>query len=129
MIYITKNTTNDICLTLKETNINASPYYIFEFIKQYTTLPLPEDSIYFYSTDSSLYTNRYNRFTLIDNDTTGSTTGGINVPLNLKSGQYKYNIYTSDTISLDPNDFLNLMESGRMIVDGIDTQVVDERYL
>ena len=128
MIYIEKNSLNQICLTLNESNNDNSNYYIFEFISQYSTLPEIADGIYFYSPDISTYKDRYNLFILTDNDTTGSTTGGINIPLNLKSGQYLYNIYTSDTITLNPILFNNLIETGRMIVSGIDTQI-DSRYL
>jgi len=120
MIYINKNTTNKLCLSLKESNLSNAPYYIFEFIKD----SLPEDeNIYFYTPNISNYTSRYDLFELIDNDITGSLIGGINIPLNLKSGQYKYNIYLSNTISIDPINFGDLIETGKMVVNGIDTQI------
>jgi len=120
MIYINKNVTNKLCLSLKESNLINAAYYIFEFIKD--SLPT-DDIIYFYTPNISNYTNRYDLFELIDNDITGSKIGGINIPLNLKSGQYQYNIYLSNTISINPNDFLNIIETGMMVVNGVDTQI------
>jgi hypothetical protein len=135
MIYIDKNTTNNIYLTLSESTSIANPYYLFELDYEGYTTPQP---IYYYTPDISSYTNRYNEFILVDSDITGtfsSTQSSISFTssINLKNGQYKYTIFVSDN-PIDVNNLSgvtssnNIIEIGRMVVNGIDT-TIDEIYL
>lgn len=127
MIFIERNTTNDFVLSLTE-SVTISPpvYFVFSF-QHIATLDEYEPLIYFTTLDLSSYTDRYNRFELVEDDS-GSTTGGNSVPLYLKAGQYEYKVYESATGSLDPNTFGAELESGKMIVgdmteEGQDTAV------
>lgn len=115
MIYITKNTTNKVVLTLSENSSLTNPYYLFVFTNEYNDNP---NSIYFTAPDASLATNRYNLFNIIEN-ASGSTSGGTNVTLNLIPGQYNYYVYesTGSTLSVAATTGI-VIESGRMIVDG-----------
>lgn len=128
MIYIERNSTNQICLTLTESTTIANPYFIFSFLPL-ATLDEYQPLIYFTTPDISDYCNRYNLFELVESDS-GSTTGGVNIPLYLKPGQYAYKAYQSTTQSLDPNTFGSLLEEGKMVVGdmtipGQDTAVPD----
>jgi hypothetical protein len=127
MIYLNKNTTNSIILTLSESTDIVSPNFLFELTNNYTTTPEP---IYFTTPDISLFTERYNKFILTDDDITGSTIGGNNISLNLKNGEWKYTIYVTtiviDINTIDWNDYTEI-ETGRMIVNGLDTNI-DPRY-
>lgn len=131
MIYIVRNTTNQVCLTLTESVTISNPYFIFSF-QPLTTLDQLATIIYFTTPDISQYCNRYNLFVLVESDS-GSTTGGNNIPLYLHPGQYEYKVYQSTTDSLDPNTFGSLIESGKMVVGDLtqpdqDTGVIDSVY-
>jgi len=124
MIYIVKNSNNIFDLTLSE--LTDDIYFLFQFVYEnnYDIEP-----IYFTTPDISDFKRRYNRFILEDSNT-GSTTGGDNIELNLKNGQYIYNVYSSATIihinNIDLNS-MTLIETGRMVVEGVQTNI-DPRY-
>lgn len=115
MIYIAKNSLNNIVLTLTESSSLSSPYYLFEFISDWQ-LGDNKTSLFFTTPDVSLFQDRYNLFHLYESPT-GSTSGGINLPLNLENGQYSYNVYESSaqTISISATTGV-VIESGRMVV-------------
>jgi hypothetical protein len=116
MIYIDKDSTNTIVLTLDESSKLINPYYLFSFENEYN---LDSNLIWWTTSDVSSYVNRYNQFNLIES-ATGSTTGGINTPLKLISGQYIYRVYESLTQTLNINDTTGvILEKGRMIVSNI----------
>lgn len=128
MIYIERNTVNKVVLSLTESVTIENPYFVFSF-QHYATLDEYQPLIYFTAPDLSVYCNRYNLFEITENDS-GSTTGGDNIPLYLKPGQYEYKVYQSTTGSLDPNTFGALLEDGKMVVGdmtiaGQDTGVPD----
>lgn len=126
MVIIDKNTVNTIILTLQESTSIVNPNYLFEFIYEDDKSVLP---IYFTTPDLSTSLIRYNKFEITEDDL-GSTTGGNDIPLNLKNGQYKYVIYATSIVididNIDFNDFTQI-ETGRMIVNGIQTNI-DPRY-
>jgi hypothetical protein len=128
MIFINRNTLNKVVLTLTENVTIANPFFIFSF-QHLATLDEYEPIIFFTTLDLSNYIDRYNVFEITEDDN-GSTTGGNNVSLYLKSGQYEYKVYQSTTDSLNPNNFGSLLESGKMIVgdmtvEGQDTGVTN----
>lgn len=114
MIYIIRNTTNQVVLTLTESVTIPNPFFIFSF-QPLATLNEYQPLIYFTTLDVSNYCNRYNLFEITEDDA-GSTNGGNDIPLYLKPGQYQYKVYQSTTDSLDPNDFGSLLEEGKMVV-------------
>lgn len=114
MIFIKRNTVNEVVLTLTEKVTIDNPYFILSF-QPLATLNEYEPLIYFTSPDISPYCNRYNLFEITEDDN-GSTTGGDNIPLYLKPGQYAYKAYQSTTGSLDPDTFGSLLEEGKMVV-------------
>jgi hypothetical protein len=114
MIFIERNTTNEVVLTLTEKVTIANPFFIFAF-QPLATLDEYQPIIYFTTLDLSNYIDRYNLFE-IEEDDAGSTTGGNSIPLYLKPGQYTYKAYESTTDSLDPLTFGSLLEEGKMVV-------------
>lgn len=134
MIYIKKNDVNNIFLTLSESVNIQNPYYLFEF--KYDSY-LNENSIFYCTPDITLSEKRYNKFVLVDSDITGATSStqsyiGFTSSLNLMGGQWTYKVYYSPTM-IDVNNLIgvtsseNIIEIGRMYVDGIDTSI-DIRY-
>lgn len=108
-----KGVTNKVVLTLTEKSKLNSPYYLFIFENEFDleTNPIP-----FTTSDISFSTNRYNLFEITESDS-GEEDGGIDVPLKLIIGQYKYSIYESEIETLDINDTTGqIIESGRMVV-------------
>lgn len=114
MIYIIRNTTNQVVLTLTESVTIPNPFFIFSF-QPLATLNEYQPLIYFTTLDVSNYCNRYNLFEITEDDG-GSTNGGNDIPLYLKPGQYQYKVYQSTTDSLNPNTFGSLLEEGKMVV-------------
>jgi hypothetical protein len=114
MIYIKKNQTNKVILTLSESSNIQSPNYLFVFENEYR---LEDEPIYWTSQDKSGHTNRFNEFELVESST-GSTTGGTS-SLNLIAGQYKYSIYESNTVNPQTieNTSGRIIETGRMVVE------------
>ena len=113
MIYIKKGVTNKVVLTLTEKSTLTSPYYLFIFENEFD---LEENPIPFTTADQSFSTNRYNLFEITESDS-GEVDGGIDIPLKLVIGQYKYSIYESEIETLDINDTTGqVIESGRMVV-------------
>lgn len=114
MIYIRKNTTNKVVLTLCELSTLEDPFYLMVFENEYE---LEDAPIYFTTNNVSSAKQRYDEFLITESDS-GSTTGGTDVPLKLTSGQYKYTIYESATQTLDINDTTGvIIETGRMVVE------------
>jgi hypothetical protein len=113
MIYIEKNTINKFVLTLTESSQLVDPFYLFQFNADFNPAKEP---IYFTTLDESLSTCRYNLFTLEEN-TTGSTSGGTSVALSLEAGQYRYNVYESEVETLEISETTGrIIETGRLTV-------------
>lgn len=115
MIFLQKNTVNKVVLTLSENSRLASPFYLFELTNEFQTYPYATP-IYYTTPDTSSATIRFNLFDF-ELSSTGSTTGGTAVALNLQSGQYNYKVYeaTASTLSVSATTG-NIVESGRLIV-------------
>lgn len=120
MIYIEKNKTNKVVLTLSEKSKLNSPFYLFSFSNDYI---IDSNDILFTTPDISSYPNRYNMFSITEIDS-GSTEGGVDIHLSLISGQYTYTIYESLTETLDINSTTGIIiETGRMVVSGNDDNI------
>lgn len=107
MIYVEKDSTNKIVLTLNEKALLASPYYLFVFENEYDTAT---DPIEIYLENTSTATDRYDLFTLVEGTTTGAD-------IELTKGQYTYTVYEAvaqpSTVSDTTGD---VVEFGRMVV-------------
>lgn len=129
MIFIKKNQVNRIVLTLTESSRIFNAFYLFEFTNEYN---LNSQPIYFTTPNKSNNINRYDLFHITESSS-GSTTGGEDVPLSLASGQYKYNIYESSASTLNLSATTQqIIESGRMIVDmdnEASTDIINDTYL
>lgn len=123
MIYIEKNSTNNIAVTLQEKSRFTAPFFLFEFIFEYDRAE-GKQPIYFTSPDLSQYPNRINIFELKEGeDGDLLVSNGFEIEegqsnLNLKRGQYIYNVYESDSITLDKSQTTGrVIETGRMVVE------------
>lgn len=113
MIYIKKNTNNNVVLTLSESSTLLNPYYLFEFVYEGNLNPV---ILYFTTSDTSLAVDRYNLF-VINENSTGSTTGGTG-SIQLMGGQYRYNIYEASASTLSVSATTQrVVQNGRMFVD------------
>lgn len=107
MIYINKNTTTRITLTLNEKRTLVDPYYIFVFYNVQTKV-----ETVFYMVNTSVNKDRYDLFSLVDT-TSEDLLNGI---VNLDKGEYTYTVYESVTLSLNSIDWTGVVEIGRVIV-------------
>jgi hypothetical protein len=96
VIYIKQNNENKFITRFNDKRTLDNGYFLWELTNEFT-----KDVIYFMLDDESNYPCSYNLFNLI-HSSTGSTVGGINVPLNLIGGQYEYKVYetTGQTLSI-----------------------------
>jgi hypothetical protein len=62
MIFLQKNTTNKVVLTLTENSRLSNPFYLFEFTNEFQNYPLDNPPIYFTTPDLSNATIRFNLF-------------------------------------------------------------------
>ena len=125
MIYIRKNSINNIVLTLTEKSKLSNPYFLFEFVNEYN---LEATKIYWTSDDISVSTNRYNQFILIE-DESGSISNGIDTILSLTTGQWLYKVYESLEQTLNISETTGfVIESGRMTVGSLEVNTSSIYY-
>jgi hypothetical protein len=110
---------NVVVLTLSEKVTIATPNYLFEFINNQT-----QQKYYCIASDTSLYTDRYNKFNIIVKTTTPSPLiGEIQIPL---GDEYTYNVYEQvSSTNLNPSG-LTVVENGLMTYDKIITSRVEQ---
>lgn len=111
MIRLVLGTNEKIDLTLSEKTTISNPTYLFEFINNQGF-----QKVYCICADTSLYKERYNRFSIVVK-TSGAValSGEINLTL---GDEYDYNVYAqSSTTNLDPALADEIVESGYMTYD------------
>ena len=113
MINIERNSANEIALTLTEKGTAA--YYLFKFQSDNT-----EAVEYCIATDSSLYPERFNKFTITEQTSPDNLNAEVELPT---KGQWRYFVYAnSSSTNLDPTGLTEL-ESGIVKVTGTTTPV------
>ena len=113
MINIERNSANEIALTLTEKGTAA--YYLFKFQSDNT-----EAVEYCIATDSSLYPERFNKFTITEQTSPDNLNAEVELPT---EGQWRYFVYAnSSSTNLDPTGLTEL-ESGIVKVTGTTTPV------
>jgi len=113
LINIERNSANEIALTLTEKGTAA--YYLFKFQSDNT-----EAVEYCIATDSSLYPERFNKFTITEQTSPNNLNAEVELPT---EGQWRYFVYAnSSATNLDPTGLTEL-ESGIVKVTGITTPV------
>jgi len=107
MIYFTKGQTNEIILTLKEKQTLDSPNFLFVFTHRGTNTIVK--FVKLNNTDTSLYKDRFNSFSILTNTYFQSS----------QLGEWEYEIYeqTSST-NTDPSLATKLLETGIMRLNG-----------
>lgn len=106
MIYLTKGETNNIVLTLTEKQLLTSPNYLFVFTNRSSNCEIT--FIKLNATDTSLYKDRFNEFSIVTNT----------YFKNELEGQYTYEVYEqASTTNLDITG-LNKLETGIMWLTG-----------
>ena len=101
---------NVVVLTLSEKVTISNPKFLFEFINNQT-----QQKYYCIAADTSLYLDRYNKFTIVVKTTTPSPLiGEIQIPL---GDEYTYNVYEqASSTNLVPTG-LTVVENGLMTYD------------
>lgn len=113
MINISRNSANTVALTLTEKG--SAAYYLFKFQSDNT-----EAVEYCVATDSSLYPNRYNLFSITETTSPNNLNAEVELPT---EGQWRYWVYANSSSSnLDPSGLTEL-ESGIVKVTGTSTPV------
>lgn len=115
MIRLVLGVNEKVDLTLREKVSIDSPNYLFEFISNNT-----KKKVYCIAIDTSLYPERYNRFSLTVMETTPDP---LSAEIKLLTGdEYTYNVYEQESsTNLDPEG-LNIVETGMMTYDKEITQ-------
>jgi hypothetical protein len=114
MIRIVKNQSNIIVLTLTERCTLTNPLFLFRFINDESKV-----SYTFIAQDTSLHTDRYNRFTITEKLNPTLTLSEVYLPL---SGFYHYEIYEQTSPSnLNYTLATGIVEKGKVKVIGTST--------
>ena len=106
MIHLTITETNTIVLTLTEKQLLTSPNYLFVFTNRSTNLEVK--FVKLFASDTSLYKDRYNEFSIVTNTYFASQL----------EGQYTYEIYEQASTSNTNPSGLNKLETGIMWLSG-----------
>ena len=104
MINLTKTATQNIYLTLTEKQLLTAPNYLFRFINRSSNLEVK--FVLLNATDTSLFKDRYNKFSIVT-DTYFSTS---------VNGMYVYEVYEQAGTGTNITG-LNMVESGIMMLD------------
>lgn len=119
MLYITRNTTSILTVTVSEKQTLTSPYWLWELKYR------GDNSFkYFIAPDSSSFPSRYNLFTVTESSIESLTSGVVYLP---NEGEYEYRIYEqSSSTNLNPVNATTLCEIGMLTV--ISTQSAPVSY-
>lgn len=110
MIKLTKDTSSNVVLTLREKTTISNPYYVFKFVSDDTNV-----SKIFTGVDISTNLVRYNEF-VIELNAVEDLENSI---IDLEKGFYKYEIYSTEVLNdLDLDNATELVESGKVYVNG-----------
>jgi len=102
MVHLTKGETNTIVLTLTEKQLLTNPNYLFVFTNRSNNEVIK--FVKLNGTDTSLYKDRYNEFSIVTNTYFNSAL----------DGQYTYEIYEQVSTSNTNPSGLNKLETGIM---------------
>jgi hypothetical protein len=106
MIHLTKSETNTIVMTLTEKQLLTNPNYLFVFTNRSSNNVIK--FVVLNASDTSLYKDRYNEFSIVTNTNFSSAL----------EGQYTYEVYEQTSTSNLNITGLNKLETGIMWLSG-----------
>ena len=120
MIRLEPNTVNSVVVTLTELATLATPYYLFEFIKDDTN-----ETKIFTASNVSVSRSRYDEFNITTTTGTEDLLTGV---IDLKTkGYYTYNIYEQvSSTNLDLANITSLVEVGKVYMNDVKNPVRKE---
>jgi hypothetical protein len=104
MINLTKTATQNIYLTLTEKQLLTAPNYLFRFINRSSNEEVK--FVLLNATDTSVFKDRYNKFSIVTNTYFSSSVNGM----------YVYEVYEEAGTGTNITG-LNMVESGIMMLD------------
>ena len=104
MINLTKTSTQNIYLTLTEKQLLTAPNYLFRFINRSSNEEVK--FVLLNATDTSLFKDRYNKFSIVTNTYFSTSVNGM----------YVYEVYEQAGTGTNITG-LNMVESGIMMLD------------
>lgn len=122
MIFLNKNTVNDIVVTLNEkVTLTGATFFLFEFINDDS-----RESLFFTGTDISENTDRFNEFLIIESGVTDVNLTASTINLDVL-GFYKYNVYQQvSATNLNLSGTSGIVETGKMLLSGTSLPVTTE---
>ena len=103
MIYLTKGSTSQIILTLKEKQTLSAPNYLFVFTHRGSNIEVK--FVILNAADTSNFKDRFNQFSIVTNTYFGTQ----------DSGEWEYQIYEqTSTTNTNPANATGLVETGIM---------------
>ena len=106
MIHLTKSETNTIVMTLTEKQLLTNPNYLFVFTNRSSNNIIK--FVVLNASDTSLYKDRYNEFSIVTNTNFASAL----------EGQYTYEVYEQTSTTNTNITGLNKLETGIMWLSG-----------
>jgi hypothetical protein len=114
VIRLTKGVTQNIILTLTEKQLLTNPNYLFVFTNRSSNVIVK--FVVLNAADTSLYKDRYNKFSIVTNTNFSSAL----------NGQYTYEIYEQASTSNTNISGLNKLETGIMELQ--ETSIIYTKY-
>ena len=113
MLIIQKNQANNLVMTLTEKTTIAPVYY---YLEVFSNQDHNSKAVYL-GVDASLFTDRFNEFTITENAAEDLANGIIS----LDAATYDYFAWECSSASYD--DKVSIVESGKLVVEGTATVV------
>lgn len=110
-MYIVKNTANTVVLELDQNATTTSHDWLFEFTNEMTG-----EVKYCSASDTSLYTDRYNKFVITDSTVENAYAGTLNFK---PTGSWTYKVYemtVASPPSLTPSGYLAIVDEDSLKV-------------
>jgi len=119
MIFLNKNQSNTVILTLTDKSRLLTPTYIFEL-----TNDTDKNEVIFSAPDLSTFKCKYNRFDIIESGSTFTNLTGGTINLN-RVGFWDYKVYETTGSTLNISDTTGrILEQGKVYVNGVADDVL-----
>ena len=115
MLYIKKNSLNNVVVTVSQNKTLANPNYLFSFEHI-----LSKEKVRFYPKDISTSKSRYDEFSFYEGEEPAGYTGDTPYVIFPFDGQYYYGVYEMvTTASTNPSYAFDKLEEGRAVIEDI----------
>lgn len=111
MVYLYQNKNNTVVTRFFDRRQRSDTFFLWKIENM-----ISKSEVFFITDDLSTNTCSYSLFD-IEHSSTGSTVGGVSIPLNIEAGHNTYTVYETTVFSLDEQYVIGEIESDIMFVE------------